>query len=165
MQFLHINEAAEWCREHRMQTGERFELLSDPRLTHASRLVHSPNGPPEDAAGVTEACLGALGRWDECLLWITDWDTWEDHEDWPAFYAARSARGERQSLAAKPGHLFAATEMDALRLFLGLVIQNSWDAHLLPVHGEVGDRRLRFSHDGWVEVMAVTPVDISRAAV
>ncbi len=148
-----------------MEVGERSNLLPDSRLTHVSRLIHSPQSAPENAASVTEACLAALGSWDECLLWATDWDIWESDEDWPAFYAARGARGERHSLAAKPGHLFGVGEAADLRLFLGMVIQNGWDAHVLPVHVGTGARRLRCSHDGWVELTATTPVEIARAAV
>jgi hypothetical protein len=165
MQFFHTNETAEWCREHGMEIGERWNLVPDPRLTHVSRLTHSPQSAPEDAAGITEACLTVLGPWDECLLWLTDWDIWASDEDWPAFYTARGARGERHSLATKPGHLFKCGETDELRLFLGMVIQNGWDAHLLPVHTGMGQRRLRCSHDGWVELAATTPVEIARAAV
>jgi hypothetical protein len=106
-----------------------------------------------------------LGRWDECLVWPTDWDIWESDEDWPEFYAARAARGERHSLAAKPGHLFGVGELDDLRLFLGMVIQNGWDAHVLPLSKGSGERRLRCSHDGWVELAASTPVEIAQAAV
>jgi hypothetical protein len=165
MQFFHVNETAEWCREHGLEVGERWDLLPDPRLKHVSRLIHSPQSAPEKAANVTEACLAVLGRWGECLVWPTDWDIWESDEDWPEFYAARAARGERHSLAAKPGHLFGVGELDDLRLFLGMVIQNGWDAHVLPLSKGSGERRLRCSHDGWVELAASTPVEIAQAAV
>jgi hypothetical protein len=165
MRFLFINETAEWCREHGMEVGERWELLPDAQLTHVSRLLHLADGTPANAARITEASLVALGPWDECLLWLTDWDIWEQNEDWPGFYAARGARGERHSLASKPGHLFGAGEADDLRLFLTMVVQNSWDAHVLPVQGGAGERRLRCSHDGWVELAAATLVEIAQAAV
>ena len=148
-----------------MEIGEHWELLPDPRLTHVSRLIHFPQSAPENALGVTEACLAALGTWDECLLWPTDWDIWESDEDWPAFYATRGARGERHSLAARPGHLFGMEEADDLRQFLSLVIQNGWDAHVLPIVKGAGERRLRCSHDGWVELAAATKVEIAPAAV
>lgn len=165
MNFLHINEAAEWCQDHGMKIGERWELLPDGRLVHSSRLVYSPDGPTKRASEIAHACLAALGPWDECLLWAIDWDIWESGEDWPGFYAARGARGERHSVAAKPGHLFLSGETEELLLFLRMVLEYSWDAHVLPIRGSGSDRRLWCSHDGWVDLRAATPVDISQAVV
>jgi hypothetical protein len=125
MKFLFINETAAWCGDHGMEVDEHWKLLPDRQLTHVSRLLHMADGTSDNAARVIAASLPALGLWDECLLWLTDWDIWEQNEDWPAFYAARGARGERHSLASKPGHLFGADETDDLRLFLTMVAQNS----------------------------------------
>ena len=75
MRFLYINEAAEWCREHGMEIGDgSFRLQPDSRLAHTSRLLYSPHGPTDQAPAITEACMSVLSAWDECLLWVTDWD-------------------------------------------------------------------------------------------
>jgi hypothetical protein len=165
MRFLYINEAAEWCREHGMEIGDgSFRLQPDSRLAHTSRLLYAPHGPTDQAPAITEACMSVMGPWGECLLWVTDWDIWPSTEDWPTAYAARGARGERLSLAEKPGHLFVPGQEQDLRLFLSMVIQYSWDAHVLPVLGVEANRRLKCSHDGWIDVYATTPVEIVVAA-
>jgi hypothetical protein len=165
MQFLHLNETAEWCREHDVAVDERWHVESDARLGHTSRLLYAPNGPTDRADQIAAACLAALGDWEECLLWPVAWDIWESDEDWPAFYGARGARGEPYSLGAKPGHLFHASEVEDLRLFLTMVLQYAWDAHVLPARSGGNDRRLWCSHDGWVELHATHPVALAEVAV
>jgi hypothetical protein len=164
MQFLHVNESAGWCEEHGMAIGDRFELLPDARLVHESRLVYAPHGPVGHEAQVLEICIAMLGEWDECLLWPTAWDIWTFNEDWPRFYGARGARGERVSLSMKPGHLFDRSEVAELRLFLGMAIDAGWDAHLLPVSSLRADRRLQNSHDGWLKLHSSIPESLPELA-
>lgn len=164
MQFLHVNESAEWCREHGADICDPWELQPDPRLTNSARILFAPNGSIGLEPQVLAACIGALGPADEYLLWITEWEIWPSTEDWPAFYHARGARGETTSLSYKPGHLFTQAESEALRLFLSFPIQNGWDADLLVAVGPSIVRRLHISHDGWVELHTDHEVRFSLAA-
>jgi hypothetical protein len=162
--FLYLNETAAWCAERGLAVSDRWELEADPHLVHSSRLIYAPDGPPDRADQVTAVALAALGDWDECLLWPVAWDVWDSDEDWPAFYAERGRRGERMSLESKPGHVFGRTEVEDLLVFLRHVIQSAWDAHILPVRAGQQDRRLRCSHDGWLELAAAVPASLTPAA-
>jgi len=166
MRFLHLNETAEWCRDHGMVIAEdHFDLLPDDRLSHASRILYAPDGPVGREAEVVETCIAMLGTWDECLLWPTDWDIWEASEDWPRYYGARGARGERASLSVKPGHLFTSSELPDLRGFFAMVIEAGWDAHVLPASGTIIERRLWNSHDGWIDFHSSFPEFLRELAV
>jgi hypothetical protein len=165
MHFLHVNEAAEWCREHGMEIEAPFRLVQDPRLTRQAHLAFAPDGRSGLEPSTAEACIRALGDWDACLLWITDYGVWPSSEDWPAFYEARGSRGEPGSLDYKPAHAFVPTEEADLRLFLRLTLENGWDAHLLPARANSSDRRLWISHDGFVDLYSSGPASLSLAAV
>jgi len=155
MRFLYQNECAEWCRARGAEIGEYFSLLPDPSLVCSEEIVFASQGSVGLEPQVARACLGALSDWDECLLWITVTGVWPSSEDWPAFYALRGVRGERQSVGEKPGHLFGTRDRDDLGIFLLAVLNNGWDAHLLP--SKAGDipHRFSISHDGWVRTHAI----------
>ena len=115
---------------------------------------------------VAAAAVRALGAWDECLAWLTGWGVWASGEDWPRFYAWRGAHGERRSLEAAPGHLFAAGEAAELEGLLTHILENGWDATLLPARGGAPtDRRVVASHDEWIDVRSRNPVEFTVAAV
>jgi hypothetical protein len=100
-------------------------------------------------------CVRSLRSWDECLLWVTSWGIWPSSENWPAYYQARGAEGERRSLEVAPGHLFAAVEAELLKGFLRLVLENAWDAHVLPAREGRRNGTYAFAcHDEWVEIRA-----------
>ena len=165
MRFLHISEAAAWCRERGMRIDDPWSLALDSRLVHHAELAFAPHGRSGREPAAADACLGALGDWDECLLWITETGIWPSSEDWPTFYAARGSRGEPGSLSYKPAQAFARGEEDDLRLFVQLVLENGWDAHLLPMHRRHSDRRFWFSHDGIIELQSLAPADFALPAV
>ena len=166
MQFLHLNEAADWCRTHGAMIGEDgWALLADPALTQSAKILFAPGGPLGLEPRVMAACIRALGPWDECLLWITESGVWPSGEDWPAFYALRGARAELASVDHKPGPLFGPVDAEDLRAFTLITLSNGWDAHLLPVYRGRLDRRLRLSHDGWVDLQTAAPEDFALAAV
>ncbi|MGH7648868.1 MAG: hypothetical protein ACREND_12175 [Gemmatimonadaceae bacterium] len=108
------------------------------------------------------AAVSALGDWDECLLWVTLVGVWGSGEDWPAYYALRGAEGERRSFDRAPGHWFGAGERDKLARFLTAVMENAWNATVIPCQdGRLTDIRLCVSHDEWAELQSRAPVDFA----
>ncbi|NIM47953.1 MAG: hypothetical protein GTO22_01600 [Gemmatimonadales bacterium] len=154
MRFIEINEIAEWCREHRIPITEAWRLEDDLTLRHVSRALHSPKGRSGKEGVVARSCAQTLTPWSECLLWVTEWGVWGSTEDWPQYYAVRGRLGEKRSLEKAPGHLFESEEGELLEEFLTQVLQNGWDAHLLPADAFTAGRRIYCSHDGWTELRA-----------
>jgi hypothetical protein len=159
MRFLHINECAEWCRDQGATINDPWSLAKDQALAAEARILFAPNGSLGLEPQVSDACLAHLGPWDECLLWITEWDIWPSSEDWPSFYQLRGSQGEIASLWHKPGHLFVSADTTLLAEFLAIVLKNGWDAHLLPSSGAEISRRLFVSHDGWVSLATPAPTE------
>jgi hypothetical protein len=163
MRFLDHTWTWDWCGEHGIALVEGEgrvapRLADDPALTVRQRELHAAAGDHRAAEALAAALTAALGEWDECLVWATDWDVWEDQEDWPRLYAWRGGRGERRSLAAAPGHLFAAGEGDDLRFLLAHAIECGWDVVALPVLGGTPNGvRAHTSHDEWVAIHSVGP--------
>jgi hypothetical protein len=152
MRFLHINECAEWCREQGATVADPWHLTADPTLSTSTRIVFAPDGSLGLEPQVAEACITTLGHWRECLLWVTAWGIWPSTENWPAFYALRAQAGEPTGLDYKPGHLFLPPAAALLQKYLQQVLQNGWDAHLLPSANGHISRRFSLSHDGWVSL-------------
>ncbi len=159
MQFLHLNETWAWCAEHGVAVDdERHRPADDPTLLHRYRAQYADGGPSGREAASAEATILALGEWDEALLWITEWGIWPSSEDWPRFYAARGAHGERMSLAEKPGHIFRRNEVGELRGFLTILMQQGWGGWLLlTAKGVLVPLRIVISHDEWLELQAAEP--------
>ena len=165
MDFLHVNECVEWCREHGATIRDPWTLMPDPALTSSPELLFAPQGSIGREPEVADLCLAALSGFDEVLIWVDDWGIWPSSEDWPRFYAARGARGERHALEEKPGHLFAPTDHDDLRLFLLIVLEQGWDAHVLAWREGSLAPRIWLSHDGWAQLHALqlTAFELSAA--
>jgi hypothetical protein len=166
MRFLETNEIEEWCAERRLRLADDGALPDDPKLVHAKRATYARGHRSGREWAVAAACVRALGRWDECLLWVRNWGIWPSSEDWPAYYALRGARGEQRSLEKAPGHLFAPAEEELVATFLTQVMQNGWDAELLPVASKApATKRVHVSHDEWLEIRSTTPTDFTPVAV
>lgn len=162
----------DWCRTHGVPlTGDDADplvpirLADDPTHGQRARVIYAEGRRSGREPVVASAALRALGSWDECLVWVVEWGVWTSGEDWPRFYAWRGAVGERRSLEAAPGHLFRAGEASALEVLVTQILENGWDATLLPAsEGASTDRRVVSSHDEWIEVRSREPVDFSVAA-
>lgn len=160
----------DWCREHGFVLDEGEgpvapRLADDPRLVNRERLVHSAAGDAQAARALATRVTAAIGAWDECLAWATDWDVWPNEEDWPRYYAWRAQYSEKRSVAAAPGHLFSADDAGALGEFIAHAIECGWDVTLLPARaGRPTGMRVRTSHDEWVEFRAEAPVGFEPAA-
>jgi hypothetical protein len=162
----------DWCREHGValdgddaDTPVPITLADDPALSRRARVFYAEGQRSGRERVVAAAAVDALGAWDECLVWLTGWGVWASGEDWPRFYAWRGAHGERRSLEAAPGHLFRTGEVAQLEELLGQILENGWDAALLPARGGTAtDRRVVTSHDEWVDVRSRDPVEFSVAA-
>ena len=166
MRFFEINEIWEWCAERGIVLEEGARPADDPLMVHRGRWLYATGERSGRESSVAADCVRELGSWDECLLWITLTGVWPSGEDWPTFYAWRGARGEKRSVVVAPGYLFEAGEEDLLRQVLTQVMQNAWDAFVLPASASAAARvRARISHDEWIEVQGKSPVSFGVAAV
>ena len=164
MLFLEDVEIKEWRADHGVGLGDDGFPTLDHALIYEVRVAYARGARSGRERGVAEDCVQILGSWEECLLWVTQWGIWGSGEDWPTYYAARGRRGERRSLGKAPGHLFESAETADLAEFLTLVMENAWDAYLLPAYQGAVDRlRILVSHDELVEVRSVVPVTFSAA--
>ena len=161
MQFIERNEIEEWCREHGIVLSKDSKPMPDVTLMHQSCIVYANGQRSGQESNIALRCVRALGPWQECLLYVTLWGIWGSGEDWPKYYAARGKRGERRSIEKAPGHLFGAEEGEDMIEFLTLVLENAWDAHLLPVpKAKTKTVRLTISHDEWVEARSSEAVSL-----
>ena len=167
MRFLDHTLIWDWCREHGFTLDEPEgpvtpRLVPDPRLTHRERPLHPAAADPAKARQLAAQLSAALGEWDACLAWATDWDVCTSQEDWPRYYSWRARFAERRSLAAAPGHLFDGNDRDEFNEFLAHVLECGWDVTLLPAKG--GDStgiRARTSHDEWIEILSAAPISFN----
>ena len=161
MRFFESNEIWEWCAERDIALDDRSRPAPDARLTQTARAYFAEGTRSGREGPTAVAAIDALGAWDECLLWVTLVGVWSSSEDWPAYYAFRGRQGERRSLEVAPGHWLAAGERELLATVLTQVLQNGWEAYVLPaVAGHSTGRRLFVSHDEFVELQANAPVEI-----
>ncbi|CAA9340693.1 MAG: hypothetical protein AVDCRST_MAG68-3022 [uncultured Gemmatimonadetes bacterium] len=78
----------------------------------------------------------------------------------------RSRHGQRLSIDDAPGHLATPADSTDFRELLLQVLDNGWDAVLLPEReGQVSSLRVHISHDGWVAVHASEPVELKVAGL
>ena len=161
MRFIEINEIEEWCRERGIGLGSDGALVDDPTLSHTKRASYAEGRRSGREPAVAVACARALGRWDECLLWVRVWGIWGSGENWPAYYALRGAQREKRSLDKAPGHLFESADGELFVSFLAQAMENAWDADILIVPKI---KRIHVSHDEWVELRSTTPTGFSPVA-
>ena len=166
MRFFELNEIQHWCAERGIESDVNGGLAQDTQLRHTTRAQDATGQRSGHERDVAAACLRALGQWDECVLWVTLTGVWGSGEDWPAYYAMRGRVGERRSLEKAPGHWFQRGDEDLLLQFLTAVLENAWDAYVLPASsGRETDRRLRVSHDEYVELQSRSAVESDALAV
>lgn len=163
MQFLEPGGIRDWCLDRGFHLDASGELTAEPRSSVLAARGYGQQTDPQGQESETAAwCIDALQEWDECLLWVTQWGVWPSSENWPAYYQARGAQGERRSLEVAPGHLFAASETGLLKHFVRLVLENAWDAHVLASRdGKRIGTQVVVSHDEWVEIREM-PMDSTR---
>jgi hypothetical protein len=166
MRFLEINEVWDWCSGTGFPLDDRARLVEDPTLSERVKWLYATGERSGREPALAADAVHALGEWDECLLWVTEWGVWPSGEDWPRYYAARGALGERRSLESAPAQLFAPSERALLIEFLTQAMENGWDAWVLPASDDrPTGRRLRISHDEWLELATSQPVEFPRKAV
>lgn len=164
MQALDVVDIKEWCENNGdIQVSYEWKIQVNSSLIFGDSLRY-----PLDADGdllwepVRDACIEVMGSWDECLLWVTQTGVHAYLENWPAFYALRGKDNERNSLWEKPGHLFLWEERERLCAYLDNVLNNFWDALILPAtYGQPEALRLRTSHDDYVALWSSTPRQFS----
>lgn len=160
MEFLEGIEIHAWAEAHGLASGEGRELPL-PALPVVFSGQYARGRRSGEEAGAAKHLVTRLGEWDVCLVVITLWNVWPSGEDWPTFYAWRGARGERRSLNIAPGHLFAGSERWPLTELLTLVMENAWDADVLPSwQGHPISLHAKISHDEWYEVRGTHGGDV-----
>ena len=144
MRFLEENEIQDWCNNR--------GIALDLPFTSQSRVQFSNKDLSVVAFPISKECVASLGECSECLLLVAEWGIWPSSEDWPAYYMARGSFNEKRSIDVAPGHLFESHESILLVQFLALIIQNGWNAYVLPVVDDKPYRHYVYvSHDGWLE--------------
>ena len=167
MRFLDHTWIWDWCREHGFPLDEPEgpvapRLAADPTLSHRERPLHTAASNEVRARELAGQLTQALGEWDACLAWATDWDVWPNEENWPRYYAWRARFGERRSVGEAPGHLFDGNDRADLTAFLAHVLECGWDVTLLPSKsGSSSGLRVRTSHDEWIELLSDAPLSAS----
>jgi hypothetical protein len=154
MEFLELNQICEWASKNGLKVDDllRVQLPNLPCQHHAFYASRSRSGEERSHA---RDLINRLGGWDECVVWVRQWGVWPSHEDWPAFFAWRGARGGKRSLEVVPGHRFHGEESEGLIDLLQLTMENAWDADVLVSRkGNAYEKRAHISHDDWFEVYA-----------
>ena len=124
MDFLEHHEICDWAEARGLPCGERFTIQLPPLQSHARKAYAEGRRSGREGAAARDL-IAALGSWDECLVWITEWGVWPSGEDWPGFYTWRGALGEGRSLDVAPGHRFDNHEGPLLAQLLELIMQNA----------------------------------------
>src|SRR5205814_1140506 len=90
VEFLEDNQICQWAEERGLHCGADFGVQLPELEPHPRRVYAHGRSSGLEAAAAHELIAG-LGKWDECLVWITLWGIWPSNEDWPEFYAWRGA--------------------------------------------------------------------------
>ena len=150
MDFLEKSEIEEWCAEHRVP----LPLSEAVGTVLSTRFFGQAVSARGQEPAVVAAAVAELGEWDECLLWIQEWDIWPSSENWPAYYAERDVHDERRSLQVAPGHLAQSEDRETLANFLRITLENAWEAWVIPVVGAHWTGRwVHTSHDEFAKVL------------
>jgi hypothetical protein len=153
VRFIDLIEVWEWCEQHGVALEDRVNVAPDPSFATTHRVTYAAGSPSGRELLVARDLVSRLSGWDECLLWVVEWGIWESSEDWPAYYAARGAAGEKRSLQNAPGLLTVPPEEDELARFLAYAMENGWDAYVIPSRDGAATAQLVFSsHDEWAEL-------------
>jgi hypothetical protein len=152
MEFLEKNQICEWSEQRGLLVGDDFAVQLPQLEPHPPKAyAHGQQSGFDGAAART--LITNLGKWDECLVWITLWGVWPTGEDWPEFYAWRGSLGERRALNVSPGHRFDYSETSLAAQLAELVMKNAWDADILcSRNGRADGVRGKISHDEWYQV-------------
>ena len=130
-----------------------MHVVPDPDFVPILRVQYAAGSRSGRELSVARDIVSRLVDWDSCILWIVEWGIWESSEDWPAYYAARGAIGEKRSLQNAPGLLAGPADREELARFFAFAMENGWDAYLIPARAGAGTSQQVFtSHDEWVEL-------------
>jgi hypothetical protein len=154
VKFLTTEEAKSWCHERGLKvTADRY-LHYEPENPHCFTV-----GLEEKPSRVIALADYLVPTWEDvpfegALLWIRERGVWGDFsENVGAMIAQqmRLAKGEREPLDKRPGHLFEPEEVVEMHSYFVIPMLFGWDAFLIPEHG---DYFIFVSHDGVAEVVA-----------
>jgi hypothetical protein len=156
MKVLEQAAIDEWCAARGFALGPNARFVCGGKSgTVQLQRYGRPGTRPEGVTQIAGDILAALGRWDECLVWIT----LTESPGKPLSAASRdpslSDTTELRALEAHPGRLFVANERQHLSELLYWVLETGRDVHVLPVRqNQHMGVSLFISHDGWLELRA-----------
>ena len=98
-----------------------------------------------------------VGRYEQALLWVTDWPFYLP-EEMALVQALRRSHQDSRQLIDAPGHLFDWTELEELGGWVTLTLAWGWDAYLFanPFTG----RMFQTSHEDFVWMTVANASDL-----
>ncbi len=82
MRFLEWNEIAEWSEQHGPEVQDDLRPVV-PALPHRERVTNASGRRSGRELTAANACIGAAGHWNSCMLIVTGWGVWPSSEGWP----------------------------------------------------------------------------------
>ena len=156
MKVLEQPAIDEWCADRGFTLGPNARFVCGGKTgTVQLQRYGRPGARPEGVTQIAGDILAALGRWDECLVWIAVTDTPGRRATSGSRDPSLSDTTELRALEAHPGRLFNGTERQHLSELLYWVLETGRDVHVLPARqtSNIGVS-LYISHDGWLELHA-----------
>lgn len=93
--------------------------------------------------------VSSLGRFQACLLWITEFGIWPSSENLHLYSRLRGSYGDHRPYWEAPGHEFLDFEVVDLATFIHVVILFGWAGYVLA--GPM-QPRMFISHDEWISI-------------
>jgi hypothetical protein len=155
MKVLEQPAIDEWCADRGFTMGANSRLVCGNTPTVQLQRYGRPGARPEGVTQIAGDILAALGRWDECLVWIAVTAPAGKSPAAGSRDPSLSDTTELRSLEAHPGRLFNGAERQHLSELLYWVLETGRDVHVLPARQtrNIGVS-LFISHDGWLELHA-----------
>ena len=156
MKVLEQAAIDEWCAGRGFTLGPNARFVCGGKTaTVQLQRYGRPGARPEGVTQIAGDILDALGRWDECLVWITLTNPAGRRPQAGSRDPSLSDTTELRALEAHPGRLFTGGERQHLSELLYWVLETGRDVHVLPARQtqNIGVS-LFISHDGWLELRA-----------
>ena len=150
MQFLTSAQCDDWLQ------GRQRSKPSRSNSSHHQRVLF-PSAAHKLCWVARQLAANLLQPRQPCLLWIEEWDIWEENL-LHLYYRLRRSYGDHRLLCDAPGHLFLGFEAEDMGTFLQISMLNGWGGSLLTHHDYVN---ASFSHDGYIDLLSSTEVSLN----
>ena len=156
MKVLEQAAIDDWCAGRGFSLSPNARYVCDGKSGSLQLQRYGrPGARPEGITQIAGDILAALGKWDECLVWIAVSGAPGQRATAGSRDPSLSDTTELRSLEAHPGRLFNGTERQHLSELLYWALETGRDVHVLPARQtrNIGVS-LFISHDGWLELHA-----------